>query len=314
MATEMIKRYPLKYFKEREKNIENLQNILSDKTIEIINNLAQHVGAPEYQRTPIFKKEDKFKRRPNTQSTTVEDWEAMRNFKPTVLAKSEEDIDKEINEIRILLNKITSKNYDDMHKKVIDLLKNVISRDPKEEDMLKIGNSIFEIGSMNKFWSKLYAKLLKDIIEIFPIMKIIYNKSLDNFMIFFENIRFMSSEENYDKFCLINKENEKRRSLSSFFVHLMNNDLLSINIIGDIVLKLVNKFKNDMDNVDKKEIINELGENICIFVLEGGDKLESSYENFKEINDFIKDISDSSNKIHPGLTSKIIFKFLDIIE
>ena len=110
MATEMIKRYPLKYFKEREKNIENLQNILSDKTIEIINNLAQHVGAPEYQRTPIFKKEDKFKRRPNTQSTTIEDWEAMRNFKPTVLAKSEEDIDKEINEIRILLNKITN-NY-----------------------------------------------------------------------------------------------------------------------------------------------------------------------------------------------------------
>ncbi len=313
--TQMKQRYPLKFFKEREEKIVMLESILSDETIEIINNLAQHVGAPEYQRTPIFKKDDKFnKRRAHTQSTTVDDWEAMRNFKPTVLTKSEDDVDKEIDEIRILLNKITSKNYDDMHKKLIELLKNVISTQPKEDDMLKIGNSIFEIGSMNKFWSKLYAKLLGDIIEIFPIMETIYNKSIDNFMIYFDNIRFVSAEENYDKFCLINKENEKRRSLSSFFVHLMNNDLLSIKIIGDIVLKLVNKFKNDMDNIEKKEIINELGENICIFIKDGGEKLETSYENFHEFNEFIKDISESSNKIHPGLTSKIIFKFLDLLE
>ena len=34
------------------------------------------------------------------------------------------------------------------------------------------------------------------------------------------------SEFNYDEFCKINKENEKRRSMGSFFVHLMNNTVI----------------------------------------------------------------------------------------
>ena len=37
------------------------------------------------------------------------------------------------------------------------LLENILNNDASEEDLLKVGKSIFEIGSMNKFWAELYA-------------------------------------------------------------------------------------------------------------------------------------------------------------
>ena len=47
----------------------------------------------------------------------------------------------------------------------------------------------------------------------------------------------MDCLENYDLFCEVNKENEKRRAMSCFFVHLMNNGVISK---GDIYT-LMNK-------------------------------------------------------------------------
>tara|TARA_Y100000389_G_C17402976_1_gene486425 strand:- start:316 stop:1251 length:936 start_codon:yes stop_codon:yes gene_type:complete len=308
-------RYSLTHFKKRENGICDISQIIDDDTIKKINYLAQLVGAPEYQKTPIFKKnDDRYRKRQPVRTTTVEDWESMRNFKATVLTKSVDDIDKQLDEIRMLLNKITKKNYEDMHKLMIEQLNKFMESTPSEEDLLKIGTSIFEIGSMNKFWSSLYAQLFKDIIKIFPIMNSIYMKNIESFMGLFDDIRYVSAEENYDTFCLINKENEKRRSLSSFFVNLMKCDVLNVDILGNIVLKLINMFNDKMNDVLQKEIINELGENICIILQDGLTELEESYKDYNKIGEFITKISQANHKDYGGLTSKVVFKFLDIVE
>ena len=311
----MLVRYSLTHFKKRENGICDISQIIDDDTIKKINYLAQLVGAPEYQKTPIFKKnDDRYRKRQPVRTTTVEDWESMRNFKATVLTKSVDDIDKQLDEIRMLLNKITKKNYEDMHKLMIEQLNKFMESTPSEEDLLKIGTSIFEIGSMNKFWSSLYAQLFKDIIKIFPIMNSIYMKNIESFMGLFDDIRYVSAEENYDTFCLINKENEKRRSLSSFFVNLMKCDVLNVDILGNIVLKLINMFNDKMNDVLQKEIINELGENICIILQDGLTELEESYKDYNKIGEFITKISQANHKDYGGLTSKVVFKFLDIVE
>ena len=47
-------KYNLKFYYDVEKfgNVEEID----EKTISLINNLAKRVGAPNYQKTPIFKK------------------------------------------------------------------------------------------------------------------------------------------------------------------------------------------------------------------------------------------------------------------
>ena len=167
---------------------------------------------------------------------------------------------------------------------------------------------------MNKFWSKLYAQLLKDIMGTFPIMKTIYDKNFKSFIKLFDEINYIKAEEDYDKFCLVNKENEKRRALSSFFVHLMNYGLLGEEVVGNIIIKLVSMFEKNMYDSKHKEIINELGENICIFMKEGNENLQDNFNEIEQINTFMKFVSEASHKEYNGLTSKVIFKFIDLLE
>ena len=57
---------------------ENCQiNELSITTIKIVNDLAKKVGAPNYSKTPIFKKKPK----QHKYHINKEDWEQIRNFK-----------------------------------------------------------------------------------------------------------------------------------------------------------------------------------------------------------------------------------------
>ena len=114
--------------------------------------------------------------------------------------KKEEGVEKDIDELRGLLNKLTQNNYDDMQKNILSSLTNIINKNCKETDLEKIGEAIFEIGSINKFWSALYAKLYKSILSSFPLMQNIYEKNFKNFLQLFTNIRFVPAEENYDEF------------------------------------------------------------------------------------------------------------------
>ena len=67
--------------------------------------LTEKVGAPSYSRTPNFKK----RARNNRVRCSAENWEAMRNFKATDIKKNTEGMEKLIDDIILLLNKITKK-------------------------------------------------------------------------------------------------------------------------------------------------------------------------------------------------------------
>ena len=62
-------------------------------------------------------------------------------------------IDKKVDEIRSLLNKITSINYDKIKPKIDELVNHVINNND-ENEINKIGNFIFDIASTNKFYSE----------------------------------------------------------------------------------------------------------------------------------------------------------------
>tara|TARA_R110002073_G_scaffold24012_4_gene81310 strand:- start:2583 stop:3545 length:963 start_codon:yes stop_codon:yes gene_type:complete len=289
---------------------------LDDKTIKIINNIAQHVGAPEYQKTPIFKRRERGERgereRPQKNRITSKDWEEMRNFKKTELVKSETRVDKVIDDIRLALNKVTETNFSSIKEEIIALLEKALTVEHSEDDLLKIGKSIFEIGSMNKFWTELYAKLYKDLLGIFPVMKGISEINFINFGKLFDNIRYVSPDENYDLFCEINNENDRRKGMSSFFVNLMGQNIISGQSLGLIVENLVNTIKTLIVTDGNKEQIDEISENVFIIMDEGYDMLKETWEEFDNINSYLKEITNMKKQNYPSLTNKTIFKFMDL--
>lgn len=271
-----------------------------------INFLTSKVGAPTYNKTPNFKKNRRNRLKGNSNN-----WEIIRNFKPTTIVRETEGVGKLIDDIILLLNKITKTNYATVVKSISNIMTNMDTDD--ENSLLKLGEAIFLIGSSNEFYSKLYSTLYKDLIRNFPFMKIICMKNFLSFNSLFENIEYIAAEENYDKFCDINKDNEKRRALSCFFTNLMLMDIIDRELMIDLINNLIDKQRDSFDDINEKKVIDEIAENIFILITLGKSHL-CTHDKWKQIYHYIEKISNAPASLYAGLSNKTIFKFMDILE
>tara|TARA_B100000902_G_scaffold384869_1_gene425521 strand:+ start:1169 stop:2116 length:948 start_codon:yes stop_codon:yes gene_type:complete len=290
----------------------NMTPELEQDVIDKINRLAKRVGAPSYQKTPVFKRNHYHKRPINKDKISASDWQTIRNFKTTKLEKNTEGLEAQMDKIRSSLNKLTDKTYDIMLEDITCIMKD-INKEENTESFEKIGEAIFEIGSFNKFWSALYARLYKDLISSFPFMKDICLKNFQSFKSLFKTINYCDANVDYDKFCEYNKENEKRRALSSFFVICAGLNIISKDEMVNIIIGFIDKVKNDISIEDKTNNIEEIVHNISIMIISGKQfikELPVYTTILKEIENF----ANMNHKQYPSLSSKIVFKFMDLQE
>jgi hypothetical protein len=175
-------------------------------------------------------------------STQDESWERVRNFKATNIEKKE-GVDKTINDIRTCLNKLSDANYEMQQSVIFQHISNILNTNAddnkvKEDEILKVANSLFEIASNNKFYSELYAVLYKELSLQFPIFKEIIITFTNVYLENIGKIQFVDSNKEYDKYCDNNKENDKRKALSVFLVNLMKNNLIQIDELLNIIILL----------------------------------------------------------------------------
>ena len=278
---------------------------LSTDVIQVINDLAKKVGAPTYNKTPVFKKRNRQPRKKDNM-ITKQDWENIRNFKLTKLDKNEEGFECIIDDIRSNLNKLTKENFDEINDTIKKTIRKQINKeDNTDENLNEIAKCIFEIGSLNTFWSSLYAKLYKNLIDEFNSMKETCLVNFNEYMSVFENKE--EEEENtnisYNLLCETNKKNEHRKGRSSFFVNLMIYDIINMDVMYDFLFKLFEKIK-DIDTNNKEEFF----ENISIIVLAGKNKFEEEEEKWDLVIKEITNISESN------ITKKMKFKCLDVLD
>uniref|UniRef100_A0A6C0JFD7 MIF4G domain-containing protein n=1 Tax=viral metagenome TaxID=1070528 RepID=A0A6C0JFD7_9ZZZZ len=304
------RQYTLSDYKNHEQL--HISNELNIDIIERINRIAKRVGAPSYQKTPVFKRNHYHNKNIKKENITSADWETIRNFKKTTLAKNTEGIEVYMDKIRSCLNKLTDKTYDLMLDEIKYIMKDINNKENKES-FENIGEAIFEIGSFNKFWSLLYATLYKDLIKVYPFMKDICIKNFQSFKGLFETINYCDSNENYDTFCKYNKENEKRRALSSFFVICADLDIISKAEMTKIIVGFIDRVKKDIEKEGKLNNVEEMVQNISIMI-NAGKKFLTNLDEFDYILQEIEMFSTMNHKKYPSLSSKIVFKFMDLYE
>ena len=314
---------------------------LSQETLDIISKLSEQVGAPTYIKTPIFlKKENRsviglgssssssggvsiggggnFKKTKNKPSEiTDDDWEAIRAFQTTQKHVSE-GIQKNVDNIRGYLNKITDANEEAMIKDIKAEISQLIEHDTSHENMMKIGYSIFNIASSNSFYSALYARLFKALMNDYDIFKKIFEDNFKEFMNLFETIEFVDPKKNYDKFCEYTKTNDKRRAMSLFVVNLMINHIISEDEIIEIIKQLQALISNYIIKPEKSNEVEELTENLSIIVTKSKDYLGkgetlSAWESIIKNVEFVT-ILKPKMKEYPSITNKTIFKHMDLFE
>lgn len=316
---------------------------IPEETINLISKLSMEVGSPTYIKTPVFQKKNNennifspsssqnrssngmsnnnsMRKKRNNRNNEPENWESLRTFQITNI-EQHVGVEAQIDKIRSCLNKLTDKTYNDMKMQVIEILHENISN----EDMYRIGNIIFDIASNNKFYSKLYSDIFTELINSFEIMKDVFNVNYKTYLGLFDNIEYVDSEKDYNKFCLINKQNENRRAISTFFINLSLNDVIDTKEILTILKRLLESVLTKIKLEDNKNEVDELTENIAIlfdkriiqkFEEENHLSLkdyEDLFINGSTVVETIKQLSEIKVKSYPSMSSKTIFKFMDMI-
>ena len=289
---------------------------LSESTINLIKQLTEKVGNPDYVRTPQFSKQS------SKETNNSGEWEAVRKFKVTQFKKSE-GIDSSIDSIRKHLNKMTKTTYDKLSKKIIDEINAIVEKKnldtesiKNDVEMKKIGETIYNIASTSAFFSELYAKFYITLMENFPFMKEIFNSNFISFSKIFHEIDYCNPNKDYDKFCENNKNNEKRRALGLFFINLMLFDALSKESVINIIITIQNYIINEMKNEEMGSIIDELSELVFIMmstIIKHDKDIIRAGEWF-DIIENITMISKLKSVSYPSITNKAIFKHLDVVD
>ena len=345
--------------------------------IELISSLADKVGAPSYIKTPVFPKREKLEinnkyesrdnnnkyniaspplslgygssasnatatnirraRNNKPSQITDDDWNMIRTFQKTELRRVE-GIEKRIDTIRSLLNKLTETTFEMIKNEIFDEVKEIINDgtgtgtgkneeeaavdettvavvDIDEENVTKIANSIFNTASSNIFYSGLYSKLFNELMSYHKVFKGVFEKSFSEFVGLFKKIDYVDPSVDYNKFCENTKTNDKRRAMSTFIVNLMNEGVLHPDKVVDIITELQEMISSYIKVANKTNELEELNENIFILVTNGKDVL-SNHEEWESIISRIKFLSVLKVKMkeYPSVNNKLIFKNMDILE
>ena len=314
---------------------------LPEETLKIISELALQVGSPDYVKTPVFQKRenpmkvepnrDEFASRTSSNSNGFkkgrrnkaqeivndEDWEALRTFQATKI-EEKSGFDADVDSIRVLLNKLTDKTYLDVRNKIIDVIDKLVAEMCTTEDMTRLSSTIFDIASMNRFYSKMYADLYSELSTKYEMMKHTFENNLKEFTGLFNTIEYIDPKVDYDKFCEINKTNEKRKSLAAFYLNLMANGIIPQATIMEITRNLLAQLYTFISVDDKKNEVDELTETIAILYKkelyaedDGDDYLPIEGNTISEV---VEKIAKSKVKDYKSLTNKSLFKFMDLID
>ena len=285
---------------------ETSEYTLPASVLSIIQNLCLqlNVSAP----SPVVSQERK--KRSNIQ-TEDDGWSSVRSFKSTVIEKKE-GIEKTINDIKSCLNKMSIKNFDTQKNEIIQYIEGLSPTNYLIE-IKQIASSIFHIASTNKFFSEIYANLYKILINKFDVFKEILDDFIEHFIESMQDIKYVSQNEDYDKYCKYNQENDARKATSAFITNLMINEVLAKESIVHIILQMQELIDKNIDLPDKVNEVEEITENLFIILSSGLTTLKTD-ASWNTIADKIREFASYKPKEKKSLSSRAIFKFMDIVQ
>jgi len=266
-------------------------------------------------------KNNKKKRGNKTIEVSTDEWESIRTFQTTKI-EQKTGIDGDINEIRLYLNKLTDKTFLDMREKIIEKINSVCSISFEKEDIVKVGTMLYEMCSTNKFYSKIFADLFAELASMYDWLHTIFKENYANIMQQYNDIKYVDSEKDYDGFCEMNKTNERRKAITTFYFNLALNGFISKEGVVKILKDILTSIMNMINTPDNKNEVDELTEIVGILfnkelvdeVDDDASNPEDYYVLDKSIIDTVSSLTQKKAKDYPSLSNKAIFKYMDLVE
>lgn len=243
--------YTLAQFKEIE--AAGFDYAIPPEIVDAIRAIASIVGAVSYSPSPVF---------------------------PKAIKPSDE---KRLGEVVGLLNKLTADSYDKIAGKIVGVIGHL---DPSETD--KLCEAVFRIASGNRFYSKIYANLCKELCQ-YPAFKQILDSTCAG---------YTAGALTVDM-----------RALTLFLTNLAVNHTISMGIAVQAAQRLQQLVEDSVDSADKKEQIDEWTEHLALMLT-----VQKPFKAACGLDGRLVLLSQLKPKEHAGLSVKTIFRYLDIIE
>ncbi len=300
MSSIKILKYDLKYFDDVKKDS---SYVISEDTINLIQDINKKL-------TILNKPNIFFEKKISNKKNIIDNWNNTKQFKPTTFVKKE-GFEQNINTLRINLNKITNKNYDVLSVKILDEIDIIYKNNP--ENFIKIKNLFIDTVSNISIYSEIYVMIYKSIIEKYNKNLFDINENFINLKNDIQSIKISQCKINYDDFCKNNKENEKKRILTLFYINLMKNNLFSKEEILNLILDIQNYNINLINNINNDDIVSELCEYIYILIVNSFEYIKDDSK-FSIISNNVIYVTKLKKNVNNSLTNKSKFKHMDILD
>lgn len=269
--------------------IHKLQDLQKELGVQPTNNIGRNSNSNSSSNTYVKKRQNHY----------TKEKEVFVATKTKVPEKT--GIEKDLFTVRLSLNKISPKNYDTHSETII----NIISSYNDKECLIQFANLLFEISSSNTFLSELNAKLYKQLISLDPL----FEKQVSAF---FQEYRdsFKINDSVYE---IRNKQNDRRKAMTVFFIQLAKEDVVSHTQLFECVVYLMDNIEHKLDDADCVFEIDELTE--CLYLyLTMGTTLLKEHEEWDDFYDKICLMEKLKPKEKRGISSRALFKFKDILD
>lgn len=278
-----------------------------------INN-GSHIGGGRLRRSSNSVQKNNMRNRENDHS----ELKSSIAFKSTPI-DIKTGIEKDINSIRTLMNKISAKNYDNHKNEIVECITQVLqntSIDSLPEDAIvlrqRVISAIFDIITANGFLSELYANLYVELIKRTPDLENCITEFIQQYKNTLNEIKYVDPNTDYDGFCKYNKLNTSRKSMITFIINLMKHNCVSNDVVLQIIIDFLITSRKYIDTENKTNEVEELTENVAIMINMTKNIL-CEHELWKTvIVPNIKDIGSLKAKEHVSLSSRVVFKYMDL--
>jgi hypothetical protein len=266
--------------------------------------------------------------RPSKYASISGDWNAGKTFKATKIL-TKEGIEKDINEIRVSLNKISNKNYETHRDLILALVENLIPDilQTDQEDvetknineiavinLQRVAQFIFDIASTNKFYGEIYADLYKELVLKFDIFQTILNEFVSTYNETIKTIQYVDSNVDYDAYCEYTKTNDKRRATAAFLMLLMNRSVLETATMVTLILHFQTIFTEYIHQENRSNEVDEITEVLFILIPTGKEILSMLPEWEEQILPNLMIASKLKAKDLRSLSSRSVFKYMDLLK
>jgi len=293
----------------------------------IVNNICvlhAHLGVSNHHNK--HKSLDTSVRRSKHESTEL--WKKKEVFKATVIVKKE-GADVLFGDLKKYLNKMTTANYDVQKNNAIETINSIIKLDEEEAEededddnsetktknkyVSQIVDTLLHVACSNQYYSMLYAELYVSIMSLHEYFASTCTVIYDKLVSALDKIEFVDPNIDYNKYCIVNKQNDERRALMLFIINSYKNGVFTIEQVSDIAVKIIKMIDGSVCDITHAEEINELTEIMNIFVTNMHTEI-SKNEGLLFIKEKLDCYSKYKTKEYPGMSSRTIFKYMDMMD